>query len=428
MTRLWQVTLREYLAQVRTKGFIIGTIIGPVIMAALMFLPGLLMMRSTPKALRIIVLDGSGQLQEALEGALGAAGAKEDGKAGQPQQGQATFVLEPRPPGELGAVQKQLDAAVSEGRLDGFVVLPADIVETSKAEYRARNVTNFQEIQRLRHTLSDVVKQLRLRDEGLDAKKIDHLTRGVDLAAIRVTAGGAEEDRGLTFFFAMFLMMMIYMPVLMWGSVLMNGVIEEKTSRVVELVVSSVSPFTLLGGKVLGIGAAGLTQLVVWLGCVAAGLAYGAASLAAAGIHLPGLTPLVIVAFPICFLLGYFLYSLFFAAVGAAVNSLQEAQSLVMPISMMMVVAFMTFPVVMRSPDGLLAVVLSLIPVFTPLTMFLRICIQAPPLWQIVLSFTLTFLTIVGVTWLVGRIYRMGILMYGKKPNLPEILRWVRTA
>lgn len=420
MTRLWQVARREYLTQVRTKGFIIGTVLGPVLMAALMFLPSLLMLKSKPKPLHIVVLDDSGQLQEAIEKTLTTA--DKDGHQ------QTAFVLEPRPQGELAAVQQQLDAAIREGRLDGFVVLQADVVETSKAEYRARNVTNFQEIKQLEGLLSDVVKNRRLRDEGLDTQKIDRLTRRIGLSPIRVTAGGAQEDRGLTFVLAMFLMMMIYMPVLMWGSVLMNGVIEEKTSRVVEMVVSSVSPFALLGGKVLGIGAAGLTQLSVWLGCTAAGLGYGAASLAAAGVHLPALSPLVIVSFAICFLLGYFLYSLLFAAVGAAVNSLQEAQSLVMPISLMMVVGFVSFPVIMRSPDGVVAVVLSLIPFFTPLTMFLRITIQAPPLWQIALSFCLTFLTIVGVTWLVARIYRVGILMYGKKPNLPEILRWVRTA
>jgi ABC-2 type transport system permease protein len=173
------------------------------------------------------------------------------------------------------------------------------------------------------------------------------------------------------------------------------------------------------------VGAAGLTQFLVWaLSLVALSLA-GAGSAAAGGARMPEVTPLLLVSFVLYFLLGYLLYSSLFAAVGSCVNNSQEAQSLAFPVMMPLIVGVMFFPMVLNSPDSTLSTVLSLIPVLTPLLMFLRITVLTPPLWQIVLSVVLTGSTIVGVLWVAARVYRVGILMYGKRPTLPEILRWV---
>jgi ABC-2 type transport system permease protein len=219
---------------------------------------------------------------------------------------------------------------------------------------------------------------------------------------------------------------MVYMSVMMWGQALMTGVLEEKTSRVVEVIASAVAPWRLLAGKVLGIGAAGLTQLTVWIlgGVASASLAAGPA--AAAGVTLPEISPFVAFSFVGFFLLGYFLYSLLYAAIGAVVNSVQEAQPLVFPIVLPQVAAIVFFAPVIQSPDSALALTLSLIPFTAPTIMFLRIVVLTPPLWQVLLSMALLLLTIVALTGAVARVYRVGILMYGKRPSFPEILRWVR--
>jgi ABC-2 type transport system permease protein len=230
------------------------------------------------------------------------------------------------------------------------------------------------------------------------------------------------------FLFASILLVAIYTAVFMWGQALMTSVIEEKTNRVVEVMVSSVSPGTLLGGKLLGVGAAGLAQFMAWaltMGLI--GLYVGSGAVAG-GAAVPEVSLTVLVAFVTFFLLGFFLYGSLYAAVGAAVNSMQEAQNLILPMMAPVILAMMFFPMVVRSPDSTLAVTLSLIPLLSPLLMFLRISVLTPPLWQVALSVVLTGLTIWGVVWVAARIYRVGILMYGKRPTFPEIVRWVRTA
>lgn len=212
------------------------------------------------------------------------------------------------------------------------------------------------------------------------------------------------------------------------GQLLLTSVIEEKTSRVVEVMASAVSPSSLLAGKLLGVGAAGLTQFLVWaLSLLAFSLA-GAGMMAASGVKMPEVSPLLLGGLLVYFLLGFLLYSALFAAVGACVNTSQEAQSLAFPVMAPLIAGVMMFPMVMQAPDSPVSVVLSLIPFFTPLLMFLRIAVLTPPMWQIALSVVLTGLTIAGVLFMAARIYRVGILMYGKRPTFPEILRWIRHA
>jgi ABC-2 type transport system permease protein len=221
-------------------------------------------------------------------------------------------------------------------------------------------------------------------------------------------------------------MMLLYTSMLLWGQAVLSGVIEEKGSRVVEVIVSSIPTHSLFAGKLLGVGAAGLIQLLVWTASLALLGLYAAG--AAGGVDLPEIPPLLLVSFVIFFLLGYFLYAALYAAVGAAVNTIQEAQSLVYPILLPLVVGMMFFPAVIQSPDSGLAVALSLVPPLTPLLMFLRISVVTPPAWQILLSILLTLATIAGVVWVAARIYRVGILMYGKRPTFPEMMRWIGRA
>jgi ABC-2 type transport system permease protein len=187
-----------------------------------------------------------------------------------------------------------------------------------------------------------------------------------------------------------------------------------------------VSPVQLFAGKLLGVGAVGLTQLLVWATCAALLSVFGAQAASASGVSLPEIQPAVLVLFVVFFLLGYFLYGAMYASVGAAVNSQQEAQSLVFPVLMPLILGVMVFPMVLSSPDSPISIALSMVPFWTPLLMFLRVSALMPPTWQIAASIAITLATIALFNWAAARIYRVGILMYGKRPTFPEILKWIR--
>jgi len=411
MRRLAAVARREFLERVRSKAFLFGTILGPILLGALMLVPGLVMSKQRGKALRIAVLDSAGSLKADLEQAL----------VRQKDDADARFVLRPG-----AATRETLEAEVREGRLDGYVHLPSATLQQSVAEYYGQNVSNVLDLRLIDRAVEETLIARRLSGAGVEPGRIQELLKPLELKTIRITKRGAREDRRGTFLLSVTLMMMLYTTVLMWGQAVLSGVIEEKGSRVVEVIVSSIPTSQLFAGKLLGVGGAGLTQLLVWTLSLALLGFYAAGAGTTAGLDLPEISPLLLGSFVVFFLLGYFLYAAMYAAIGAAVNTIQEAQNLVFPVLTPLVVGVMFFPAVIQSPDSRLSTALSLIPPLTPLLMFLRISVVAPPAWQIALSILLTLATIAGVVWVASRIYRVGILMYGKRPTFPEILRWVR--
>jgi ABC-2 type transport system permease protein len=415
--KLWAVVKREYLERVRTKGFVIATILGPLLMAGMMIVP-LLVTRSGGKVLRVAVSDATGQLGAAVEEALRAA--RSDDKP--------RFDVRPAGPGPVEAQEAALKKAVLGGALDGYLHLPKDALASGVASYYGRNVSNRIDLRTMERAVSDVLVGRRLTDAGLDPTRVKDLTRELDLKTIRLSEKGEREDRGMaSFVFSITLMMILYTSILMWGQLVMTSVIEEKTSRVIEVMASGLPSTQLLWGKLLGVGAAGLTQFLVWA------LSLLVASLFAAGhavsdVKMPEVSPLMLVSFVLFFLLGFFFYSALYASIGAAVNTVQEAQNFVFPVILPLIIGMVCFPAVIESPDGGLAVALSLVPFLSPLMMFLRIVVLPPPMWQIVLSLVLLVLAIAGAVWVAARIYRVGILMYGKKPTFPELMKWVRHA
>jgi ABC-2 type transport system permease protein len=256
---------------------------------------------------------------------------------------------------------------------------------------------------------------------------VKDLTKELDLKTIRLSEKGEREDQGAAMIFSIIMLMILYMSILLWGQAVMTSVIEEKTSRVVEVMAAGVSPTTLLAGKLLGVGAAGLTQFLVWAISLF-GVSAFAAGAAMGSFSMPEVTPLMLVSFVLFFLLGFLFYAALYASIGAAVNTVQEAQSLAFPVLLPIILAMVCFPAVLEAPDGVLAVTMSMIPGMSPLIMFLRIVVLTPPLWQIALSIALLALGILGVVWVAARVYRVGILMYGKKPTFPELVKWVRHA
>jgi len=417
MSRLFALVKREYLERVRTKAFVIGTVLGPVFMVGITILPGLLMARGGGKPLRVSVVDAGGTLRAPVEAALAARKVNDQNR----------FLIQPPPEGPSAEQEAKLKDAVLAGTLDGFLVLPEDVLAKSEAAYYGKNVSNMVDLGAMESAVSQTLVGVRLTGAGIPADRIKDVTKRVEMKRLKVSAEGNREDRGAATMLAIILMMILYTSVLIWGQLLLTSVIEEKTSRVVEVMVSAVTPCQLLLSKLLGVGAAGLTQFLVWVLSLVAVSAFGAGMAAAMGnMKLPEVSSLLLVSLVVFFLLGFLLYSALFAAVGSSVNSQQEASSLAFPVMMPLIVGVMLFPLVMQAPDGTAATVLSFVPFLTPLIMFLRIAILTPPWWQIALSILTTSATIAGVLWVASRIYRVGILMYGKKPTFPELVRWVR--
>ena len=226
--------------------------------------------------------------------------------------------------------------------------------------------------------------------------------------------------------------MLLYLMFLVYGQMIARGVVEEKTSDIVEILVSSVRPWEMMLGKIVGVGAVGLTQVAIWGlvlgGASLYGLAGAAATLAELGIDFTGLEfPWgLAIAGLVYFLLGYLLYAAVFAAAGAMVGSEQDIQQVLMPAILPIVVPIILMPAVLETPDAAWVVTVSLVPLFSPILMPVRTAMGGLAVWENPAAIALLLVTILGMAWVAGRIYRVGILMKGKRPNLPELLRWVR--
>jgi ABC-2 type transport system permease protein len=429
MSKMWTVLRREYFSRVKTKGFIIGTIAMPLVMLAMFAMPIFLVFLKSDESKHIAVIDQTGAVFDSLYAAL-----DETNAAGQRLY---NFVQQQVPDEELEPAKKSLSARVDKGEMDGYIIIPRSVFDNGAAEYYAKNVSNEIENDDLEDTISDIVTQARIQRRGLDAAKIQQMIRPIRLNTSRVKEGGkAEKDPGFSFAIAYFLGFFIYMAMFIYGAIVMRSVIEEKTSRVIESVISSIKPFHLMSGKIFGVGAVGLTQFLIWAGVLgllslyslqmAALFVDNPASLQGAALPTVPLSTLGF--FVLFFVLGYFLFSTLYAGVGAMVNSEQEAQQMMLPISLLIVPPILLMTYVITNPSSQTSVILSLVPFFAPILMLARLTVETPPMWQIAASIVLMILTILGMTWIVGRIYRVGILMYGKRPTLLEIIRWIRYA
>ena len=260
--------------------------------------------------------------------------------------------------------------------------------------------------------------------QGLNKSQIEEMTKPVDMESTE----GTVDNTGANFAAAYVLFFLMYMVIMLYGMNVARSIIEEKTSRVFEVMLSTVRPLEMMAGKVIGVGSVGLTQVGIWM--LAAALLTHTAIIAhymgaSSGVNI-SFSSAQLLFFIVYFLLGYTLYSSIAAALGAMTNSEQELQQLNMFLVLPLAGCMIALPLILNSPGSPAARVLSLIPFCTPLLMFMRISVSTVPTWEIASSIAIMIVTIYAILWITSRIYRVGILMYGKKPNLPEILRWVK--
>ncbi|HUV37380.1 MAG TPA: ABC transporter permease [Patescibacteria group bacterium] len=419
MKKLLKVARREYLERVKKKSFLIGTILGPILMGGMILVPGLIFRYSPERQEHIAIVDLSQSLYDGLEEAL----------VDTLEGGVMKFELrEVRASGgELDEVKKRLNAEVETDIIDGYLVVPEDIIDNGKATFYGKRVGNIKGISRIQGALSNVVIAHRLAGAGMDYDEVTGMVKRVDLDTKMLKEGKEKEGEfDLLYISSFIFIMMLYMTILLWGVAVQRSIIEEKNNRVIEVLLSSLRASDLLGGKILGVGSVGLTQYAIW--------AVFAVALSMYGMKIGGFSQLsvfsmtTLVFFIIYYLLGFLFYATLFASIGSVCNSDQEAQQLQTPVVMCLVFTIIIPMAIIQNPDGVFATIVSLIPFFAPIVMFMRINVLTPPAWQIALSIAILIVSIFIAGKLAAKIFRVGILMYGKRPSLPEIIKWLRRA
>jgi ABC-2 type transport system permease protein len=427
MHNAWLVIQREYIERIRSKAFIIMTLLMPVFMASTILVPALLSNMKSGVTRRIVLVASNPEIAEAIKQQLTAQAPKTDTSDKSSSKSEAPRFAVEISTNTSDAERDKLRRDVSDGKIDGFLWLTDSDLANRKVLYSAKDVTDFGESIELRNAVQSAVVKRQLGRKGMSEVEVESVLKPIDLDSIRIEKG-KEGASGIAVFLVSFTMvMLLYVNVLVYGFAVMRSIIEEKSSRILEVLLSSVTAKQLLAGKIIGVGAVGLTQVTIWLAIAGAFSIVGLSSTGSmlANVHIPVIG---VVAFGVYFILGYFLYSTMYAALGSMVNSDQEAQQVQWPAMLPIIFSIVMATPVLQHPNSPPAFWASLFPFFTPILMFVRIMAETPPVWQILLSIVLMLLTTWGLLSLSSRIYRVGILMYGKRPTLPELRKWLRYA
>lgn len=425
MHNIFMIIRREYRERVTKKSFWIGTAVFPVLMGGLILGSAFLAGVQTEKERRIVLIDATEAIAPAVAEKLSA----EKLKNGRPK-----WIVETVPlSGSIDQTRKALKQRVLSKELFGVVTIGTDLEAKDNFNFYGLNVSDIGATMEIRRALHDAVVAQRLAKSelGIDQKTLEGLTKNIELETFQESESGDATKKGLgEALFATFgFVVLLFMSLLLYGIAMLRGVLEEKSTRVMEVLLGSVTPDELMTGKILGIGLVGLTQMLIYM--ATAGVLRVVVAVRMTGGNVAwiqdALAPSKLLYFVVFFLLGYFFYTALFAAVGAVCNSEQEAQNMQQPLTMSLMIPYIMTFFFVRNPDHIAAVIMSMIPPFAPMIMFTRLSVGSVPWWQVALSLSL----LVGSTWLVFRgaakIFRIGILMYGKRPTIPEILRWARS-
>jgi len=403
----------EFLEKVKSKAFIISLVLMPIIMVIFGVLPGLLASKPDDKPIVVGVIDETDSI-------VGPLAAKLEEKYRLPDD-QPNYVLRNLKE-DLGFDEMKARAMklIAEDEIEGYFYIPSTVYDSGRVEYRAENVGNIRIAERFSRTIEEVIVEKRLVSQGLDPVRIKRLMADVDVRSIKVSDRGEEKESGFleTFFSAYIVIMMLMFLVLTSGQLLIRSVVEEKSNRVIEVLLSSCSARDLMVGKILGLSGLGLLQMLIW-GMIGLGIALKS------GADIFAVEQLALSV--IYVVLGYLLYSAIFVAAGSPVTTEHEAQQITSYVSLMLVFPIVLAIPAMQNPDSMFIKALSFFPLLTPAFMILRIPIQVPALWEILTTIGLLILSSVFMMWAAGKIFRTAILVYGKRPTIPELVRWIRT-
>jgi ABC-2 type transport system permease protein len=436
MKKFLAVVKREYLQRVRAKMFIVSTVLLPAVMSLFGIVPAIVFSIKTPP-MRIAIVDQTGRMYAPIRQTLFNEDSNPEARNNSLVErrggsGPVNFALEQVSESEqpLEQIRANLDRRLGERDLEGYIILPPDFLSHGQAEFVNRNPGDIFSIRPLQSAITRAVREQRLIDAKVDVQTRQELFKPIELKNGTMGAAADDSDSGGSFALVFVIGFVMYLAILMYGQIVLGAVIEEKETRIAEILFSSIRPFTLMMGKLVGVSLVALTQLTIWAIAFSAFALYGINLLASRGIStsFAGVRLSHFIYFGIFFLLGYFMYATIYALVGSMVTTAQEGGQLAMPIILILVVSFYLFWPVSRSPDSPFAFWVSIFPLSAPIAMMVRIVTQTPPFWQIALSLVIGFGTVLLIMYAASRIYRIGMLMYGKRASIPEAIRWARQA
>ncbi|MBA3341502.1 MAG: ABC transporter permease [Gemmatimonadaceae bacterium] len=424
MAKLWAIMKREYVERVRTKWFIVVTVFGPVFFGAMIIIPAVMAKRSKSTSeftnTRILDATTSGAGQRIVD-------AMSRGQAPGSTLPQVYLVEA----AALSQAESTATRQVMAKQLSGYIVVDTRTLGGEEVRYAGRNATSIPDMERLRAAVKEALLAKRLENAGIDSSKVRDLTFiPLRLKTERITDKGRGGSGAVSIIFAGAIAFLLYMSIVIYGQNVLRGVLEEKTTRVAEVVVSSVPSETLLAGKVLGVGAVGLTQQIIWVITTVVMFELREPILAKFGVTtMPFSLPEISLGFGVLlilfFILGFVFYSSLYAAVGASVNTEQEAQQAVQPLLILLVATAVFINPILLNPTSRLASVMSWLPFSSPIIMPLRLSLGSVPWYELLATLVGLLLACFAAVWVAARIYRVGLLMYGKRPTLREMGRWL---
>jgi ABC-2 type transport system permease protein len=413
LRKLLAVAKWEFIEKARTKAFLISLVLTPAIMVITGIVPSFLASRSETDTKKFAVYDETESLREPAQERLTKRNKLENGKPSYDLVPVNTTLM-PR-----DVFLKEYTPRVMKGDFTGLFIIPKNVDSLHTIEYRSNNVGNIRDISTIENAFEKSLAEARAVQKGIDLAVYKSLSTPLETTSIRISKDGkASESNFLqTFGVAYGSVAVLFILVLTTGQILVRGLVEEKSNRIMEILISSCSPFELMMGKLIGLSGLGIAQALVW-SSFAVGLIFYF------NVPLEILSPLPITL--IFVLLGYVLYAAILLGLGSLTTTDQEAQQATSSATLFLVLPIALISVVLQNPNSLIARVMSFIPLTAPTVMAMRIAVQQPPAWEIALSIALLVIATVIVVFFAAKIFRVAILVYGKRPTLPEILDFLR--
>lgn len=437
--KVFAVIKHEYRKIVLRWSFLIGTFLLPLIGIVLSLVP-VLVFSIKAEPVRLVIVDPTGKIRSKLERELNRSNSRglndlENELSDSTQEREekkltvADFIFVDYSTDEKDEeqIQRELKAKISNGEIDAYIIIPRNFMDTSaKFELYSRRAEDVLVNSVINSALNRAVRAERLSKTNISEDELMSLMSKVNFSVKKISNEGEEKQGGSYFGVGFFIALLIYITLSIYGQTILSAVVEEKETRIVEILFSSAKPIELMMGKLIGVGLACLTQLAIWLFSALLILLFSLPYLLAKGFQIPQMSAAAVILYIWYFLIGFFTYASIFALIGSAVTNMQEGgQFSIVPVSLMLISFYLCF-VVIRDPNSTVSILISILPFSAPLAMPLRIIAEIPPVWQIGLSIVVNLAAVFGIIWLSSRIYRVGMLMYGKRPTLPELFRWIR--
>jgi ABC-2 type transport system permease protein len=416
MNKIYTVIRKEYLERVRSKSFVIATLLGPAIMSLFILMPMLLSDTGKDEERKVGIVDPSGMWLDPLSEMLE-----------QQQFGNIQLQVVGDPADGPDERVEEMKELILAGDLHSGVLVDPDFMKSRGVTFYNKSVSSLvvrDEV--LRPAMNQILREARVRTAAVPDTLLAYLVARSSWSSIVLTDEGEQvQDDSVSIGMAFVLIMIIYIMVIMYGNHTLTAVIEEKSTRMVEVLLASISPEDLMLGKILGIGLAGLTQFGIWTGAFYV-LSQRGIEVGGFSLDISFLTPVILISFIGFFVLGFFLYATMYAGIGAMCNTVQDSQQFHTTLAMGLVIPMMLLTMILRAPDSTLSVILSMVPLFSPILMFMRVSVSNPPLWQIGLSWGLMIVSIWFSARAAGKLFRVGILMHGAAPTWASLIKAIR--